>query len=492
MHKVLSGTPERFNPPPGIECLVDPGRCAEFASDADTRNGHAPRAILMPRSAEDIVALVQWANENDTGIVPVSSSGRRRRGDTVPQRPNSVVADLSGLNKLVHADARDKIAIIEPGVDFGTVDRLLAPHGLRCFPPLMPRAGKSVIASYLEREPVLAANDHWDTSDPFGGTTLVLGNGRIAPTGGAAIEGTLPEQLARGHRQMLQTGPSFIDLLRVVQGAQGSLGIMSWAAIYCERIPSQESAWYCSADALEPVVNLARDLLHRRLGNAMFIVDRVQLAMLLSGDRAGFQDLVARLPAWTLFASAAAYRQQAAERMAWQRGDLTRCAAQHGTQLSESLEGHSATSLAQRLRKPEPGSFRDRPLGAHRELFFMHQLDRVDAFVKLVKESLSAAGQGGAPLGVYVQPMTQGVNCHVEFTLAFDPRSTSVPEQAKAWQTTAQRCAEAGGFFSRPYGRWGEFAFSRDTGTLGLMAMAQEILDPRGVMNPGRLPYSRA
>jgi FAD/FMN-containing dehydrogenase len=492
MSVALSGASERFNPPPGIECLVDPGTRGAFASDADTQNGHSPRAVLMPRGIDDVVSLVQWANQNGTGIVPVSSTGRRRRGDTVPQRPNSVVADLSGLNKVIHADARDKIAIIEPGVDFGTVDRLLAPHGLRCFPPLMPRAGKSVIASYLEREPVLAVNDHWDTSDPFGGTNLVLGNGRVSPTGGAAIEGSLPEQLARGHRHMLPTGPSFIDLLRVVQGAQGSLGIMTWAAIYCERIPSQEDAWYCSADALEPVVNLARDLLHRRLGNALFIVDRVQLAMLLSSDRAGFQDLAARLPAWTLFVSAAAYRQQTAERMAWQRNDVYQCAAQHGAQVSELLEGHSAASLAQRLRKPEPGSYRDRALGAHRELFFMHQLDRVDAFVKLVKDALSAAGQGDHPLGVYVQPMTQGVNCHIEFTQPFGPRSTSAPEQAEVWHGVAQRCAEAGGFFSRPYGRWREFAFTRDAGTLGLMTMTQEILDPKGVMNPGRLPYGIA
>jgi FAD/FMN-containing dehydrogenase len=291
---------------------------------------------------------------------------------------------------------------------------------------------------------------------------------------------------------MLQTGPSFIDLLRVVQGAQGSLGIMTWAAIYCERIPSQESAWYCSADALEPVVNLARDLLHRRLGNALFIVDRVQLAMLLSTDRASFQDLAARLPAWTLFVSAAGYRQQATERMAWQHSDVVQCAAQHGAQVAESLEGCGAAQLAQRLRKPEPESFRDRPLGAHRELFFMHQLDRIGTFIELVKDTLNAAGQGSAPLGVYVQPMTQGVNCHIEFTQPFDPRSTLDVEPATAWQAAAQRCAEAGGFFSRPYGRWGEFAFSRDAGTLALMAMTQEILDPRSVMNPGRLPYGRA
>lgn len=448
-----------------------------------------PQAVLRPRDTEDVVTALQWANEKGAGIVPVSSTGRRRRGDTVPQQDNTVMLDLSGMNRLVHADGRDKIAIIEPGVNFGSIDKLLEPHGLRALRPLAPRAGKSVIASYLEREPLIAANDHWDVNDPFGGTNLVLGNGRVSPTGGAAAEGTLAEQLSHGHRQMSSVGPTHLDLLRVVQGSQGSLAVMTWAAVYCERIPSQEAAWFCSAGTLAPVLDLSRDLLHRRLGNALFIVDNLQLAMLLARDGADCRSLAARLPAWTLFVSASAGRQQPAVKMAWQTDAVRGCTAKYGVQLHDQLEGHRASDMIARLRQSEPVSFRDRPLGAHRELFFMHQLDRVESFVTLVKGTLATAGIGDAPLGVYVQPMTQGVNCHIEFTLPYSPSSSTASRDAEAWQLAARRCAEAGAFFSRPYGRWLEFAYDRDTGNRSMMRMAKSILDPRNVMNPGRLPY---
>lgn len=460
-----------------------------FAADADTAGQWAPRAILRPDSTEQVLELLQWANDAGAAVVPVSSTGRRRRGDTVPQVDNAVIADLGGMRRLLHADGRDKIAIVEPGVDFATIDRLLQPQGLRAFRPLAPRAGKSVIASYLEREPLIAANDHWDVADPFGGTHLVLGNGRAMPTGTAGSELPLDKQLSLGHRQMVPVGPTNIDPLRVVQGAQGTLGIMTWAAIYCERLPSAETAWFCPAQALEPLQHLARDIVHRRLGNAVFVVDQTQLAMLLARDRDTFLRLRDRLPAWTLFVSAAAGRQRAAEKLAWQGADVERCAHTHGSAACTELEGCRAQDLLHALRQAEPVSFRDRPMGTHRELFFLHQLDRIGPFEPLVRQTLAQAGFGEWPLGVYVQPTAQGVNCHVEFTLPYDPQDRSVAARLdEAWQLAARRCAEAGGFFSRPYGRWAEFAFGRDVGARTMLRLAKSLFDPRNVMNPSRLP----
>jgi len=486
----LTENADRLRPPGRIDSTDDMTACRSFASDSDTAQGYMPRAVLKPRSTEEVISLIRWANDTGTGVVPVSSTGRRRRGDTVPASSNTVIADLSGMKQLLHADARDKIAILEAGVDFGTVDDLLRPHGLRALRPLVPRAGKSVIASFLEREPLINANEHWDVADPFGGTLLVLGNGSSAPTGGAAIEGTLAEQLARGHRQMMPIGPTNLDLLRVLQGAQGSLGVMTWAALYCERIPSLEPGWFAGADTLEPVIDLARDLLHRRLGNALFIVDRVQLALLLAQDRRGFAALADALPAWTLFVGLSAGRQAPAEKMAWQQADLEACAARHGTRLTAALADHTGTDLGHRLRKPDPVAFRDRAFGAHRELFFLQQLDRAGSFVPLVQDALVGAGAGLAPCGVYIQPMAQGVYAHIEFTFPYDPAS---PEETKrsaiACRDAAKRCAAAGAFFSRPYGAWADLAYRQDDSIRPLMALTKSILDPAGVMNPNRLPY---
>lgn len=481
--------PRSLKTPPRIARDDRPETLRGFASDVDSAHGHVPAAVLRPGTSEAVAEVLQWANDSDVGVVPVSSTGRRRRGDTVPQRERTVMLDLSTMKRLVHADARDKIVIVEPGVDFGSIDGLLKPHGLRALRPLMPRAGKSVIASHLEREPLIAANDHWEVSDPFGGTHLVLGNGKPSPTGTAAMAGTLSEQLAHGHRQMLSVGPANIDFLRVVQGAQGTLAAMTWAAVYAERIPTAERAWFASAQALGPVIAMAREALHRRLGNALFIVDNVQLALLLMDDPGEFAGLAARLPQWTLFISVCAGRQAAAQKMAWQSDDVAALAAQHGVRLHDRLEHRPAADLVRRLRQPQATSFRDAPLGAHRELFFIQQLDRVEGFVEQVRQTLRSNGMDPAALGVYVQPMSQGVNCHIEFDLMVRPSDLQATPLQDLWQAVALRCAEAGAFFSRPYGRWRDIAFQRDTGHLSMMTMAKSILDPNGVMNPGRLPY---
>jgi FAD/FMN-containing dehydrogenase len=473
-----------------MQWVDDVMSCRAFASELHGKEGCTPRAIVKPHSTEDVVALLGWANDTGTPVVPVSSTGTRRRGDTVPTCDNTVIADLSEMRKVIHVDSRDKIAIIEPGVDFGTVDSLLAPHGLRAFRPLAPRAGKSVIASYLEREPILDANNHWDVGDPFGGTGVVLGNGKYAPTGAAAIEGTLAEQLARGHRHMMPVGPINLDILRVLQGAQGSLGIMTWAAIYCERIPSLEESWFLTADSMEPVIAVAGELLMRRLGNKVFIVDRVQLALLLAQDQATFLRLVDALPRWILFVSLSAHQYAPIEKMAWQLEELKSCGAHHGLRPQQALAGHSANDLASTLHSSDPAFFRDRAFGSHLELFFLQQLDRLGSFPPLVRECLNENGFSSAPLGTYIQPMAQGTYCHVEFTLpcGLDAFATH-SKLAGAWRMAAERCADAGGFFSRPYGEWSEIAFSRAADIHPLLSMTKSIFDPGNVMNPGRFSY---
>ncbi|MFP6851016.1 MAG: FAD-binding oxidoreductase [Pseudomonas sp.] len=476
--------------PAHVQWCDDAALCRAFAADQSLGQGCLPKAVVKPRNVDELIAVLQWANSTGTGVVPVSSTGCRRRGDTLAKNDNTVIVDLSGMRKLIHVDARDKIAIIEPGVDFASIDGLLAPHGLRAFRPLAPRGGKSLIASYLEREPILAANDHWDVADPFGGTGVVLGNGKYAPTGGAAIEGTLAEQLARGHRHMQPVGPINLDILRVLQGAQGSLGIMAWAAIYCERIPTLEESWFVTADTLEPVIEVARDVLMRRLGSQVFIVDKVQLALLLCEDRVAFDLLLPALPQWILFVSLSAHQYAPAEKMAWQVEQLNACVAPHGAMLQQSLAGHGANDLAGLLRRSESSFFRDRLAGNHLELFFLQQLDRVTSFSALVRSSLDNDGFADMPLGTYIQPMAQGTYCHVEFTVPYGRDGLSRGDELMStWRATAERCADAGGFFSRPYGDWSDIAFSRAGETQPLLSMTKSIFDPGNVMSPGRLPY---
>ena len=465
----------------------DPAVRESFARDRDTAVGRMPVGVARPGTLAELQALVQWANRSRTSIIPVSSTGQHRRGDTVPATDTTVIADLSGMRKVIHVDPRDKIAIIEPGIDFASIDRLLAPHHLRAFRPLMPRAGKSVLASYLDREPLIHPNDHWDAADPFGGTAAVLGNGDLVLTGSAAIEGTLQEQLDNGSRHMSPYGPGHTDLLRVMQGSQGTLGTLAWAAVYCERIPAVEASHFVTADALEPVLALARDLLLRRITSTLFIVDALQLALLMARPAEDVFALAAQCPAWTLFVTQSGTSLRAEQKLAWQLNDLRHCARTHGCTVRDGLAGHGADAFATRLRTCPDNDYRDRATGTHKELFFLQTFSGLPA-VMAARAACMAPDVG--PVGTYIQPMAQGTCCHVEFNWPHPPELDD--RAASFWQTLTGACAQAGAFFSRPYGNWRALAFACDSSAHIMLTAAKTLLDANNTMNPDRIPYQRA
>ena len=133
-------------------------------------------------------------------------------------------------------------SIVEPGVTFGELIPAVAAKGLRLNMPLAPRSTKSVVGSMLSREPVIMPHYHWDIADPIGSTEVVFGTGDMFRTGAAAGPGDIAEQRAAGGRQKEAAGPSAMSLHRLLQGAQGTMGIVTWASARCELMPGQGAA----------------------------------------------------------------------------------------------------------------------------------------------------------------------------------------------------------------------------------------------------------
>ena len=98
------------------------------------------------------------------------------------------------MDKIVRSDRRNKVALIEPGITFQELIDEADKMGLKVLMPLLPRAGKSVIGSYLEREPIQIPKYHWDMTDPLLCTELVFGTGDLFRTGSAAGPGSLEQQ----------------------------------------------------------------------------------------------------------------------------------------------------------------------------------------------------------------------------------------------------------------------------------------------------------
>ena len=463
------------------------GIAEQWQGDQTAAEPQSPVAIVQPKSSDEVMAAVQWARRQRVPLATFSSGpGPHARGLTACEP--AVLLDLSGLRRIIEVDECDAMAIVEPGVTYAMLDARLASVGLRSYRPLMPRANKSVIASMLEREPQLNAHAHWDVLDPFGAGEIVFGSGELFRTGSAAIAGTMSEQLAAGVRFLTAYGPAGTDFLRVLQGAQGTLGVVTWAAILCERTPAVERAYFIADDSPVRLTQLLAWMHWRRLGSAAFLANGQQLASLMRPDSAGVSALAERLPKWAVWLrighGGSEFPQ---EQFDCELEELQAQAAQRGLKVEPALADMQADALGQVLQAEPQDLYQNRLLGAHRSVFCLQQLDRVEALVAAAQAVLTQRGWPTTQLAVYVQPRLQGRNAHVEFILPHAPADAA--RASELADLLAQAVQAAGGFFSRPYGSWTSMAYAKHLALQPYLRQTKELFDPDRILNPGRLCY---
>ena len=78
--------------------------------------------------------------------------------------------------------------------------------------------------------------------DPVACTEFIYGTGELFRSGAAGGPGTLEEQRKSKGAQKMPMGPGQTDFQRVLIGAQGSMGIMTWISLRTELLPSIETA----------------------------------------------------------------------------------------------------------------------------------------------------------------------------------------------------------------------------------------------------------
>jgi hypothetical protein len=463
-----------------------------YSCDMSFVNTTQPEYLVKPRNSEDIQKLVRLARETRTPLVPVSSGPPHFRGDTVPSAGGAVIVDLSGMKQIIMVHRNNRSAMFEPGVTFAELIAAVAQEGLRLNLPLLPRQTKSVVGSLLEREPVVMPKYHWDIGDPTNCYEVIFGTGDIFRTGAAAGPGSIEEQWAAGGSQKEAAGPSSSSWYRVIQGAQGTMGIVSWATARCELIPSREESFVVGDSQLDKILELAYWLNRLRLVNECFILNNTNLAAILAGRWPGdFAELKGKLPAWVFFFTVAAYEYLQEKRMQGQLEDLGNLAQRSGLSPATEIGGISAAAIAEMVKHPSAEPYwKLRYKGACQDIFFITTLEK---HVRLIETIYCEAGKAGYPasdIGIYIQPLVQGSNYHCEFNLFYNSAKAAEVERVKQLTAAAiPQLIAAGGFFSRPYAENARLIMNRDAATVGALLKVKSILDPDNILNPGKLCF---
>jgi FAD/FMN-containing dehydrogenase len=469
-----------------------PATLEAYSRDVSFVNPVRPAHVVRPGTPEEVQKLVKLANETNTPLVPVSSGAPHFRGDTVPSMGGTVIVDLSRMKKVILVDRARRVAMAEPGVTFSELIPAVEKEGLRLNMPLLPRASKSVVGSILEREPVIMPKYQWDMSDPLACAEVFFGTGDEFRTGQAAGPGTIKEQWAVGGVQKAPYGPGTASLHRIIQGAQGTMGIVTWVSMRCEILPSLEEPFVVGSSSLDTLLELTYWLIRLRMVNECFILNNTNLATIFTKKwPRDYQAIKDALPPWTLFYTVAGYEYFPEERISSQIKDITDITQRLGVEAIKAAGGVSANEILKAAQHPSAEPYwKLRPKGACQDIFYLTIYNKLDGQLAAMGDLAEKAGYSASNVGVYIQPIVQGTSYHCEFNLFYDPENRNEAVRVKELSATATKSLMAkGAFFSRPYGENAGMILNKDGANVAVLNKFKKIFDPNNVMNPGKICF---
>ncbi len=464
----------------------DPKVLKDYSEDMSFFPKKDPKYIIWPRNRNQIQKTIKLANSLNFSIIPVSSSsGPRHHGDTIPRNNKTIILNLSKLSKIINIDRKNRVVIIEPGVSFGELIPHLHKRGLKILTPLHPRASKSVLTAALEREPITIPRYMWDSSDPLLCTEVFFGNGELFRTGAAAGPGSIKQQKKSGQAQVNPMGPTQFSPFRIIQGAQGSIGIVTWATLKLELLPSIQKIYHLQSDNIETLLDFQYELLKYRLCDDLFILNNLNLACLIREDSSEILHLANSLAKWNLIFVISGRDELANDKIAYLEGDILDIIKEKKLKLSKNKSEINEIDILNFLNQADINPWRLRLNGGYQDIFFISNYEKISEFIDYVEEQITNN------LGIYIQPINQGTSYHCEFDIYYNPNDTEeILNVKETFIKTSIDLMNSGAFFNRPYGLWAKEVYERhEDSTQRALKKVKKIFDPNNVLNPGVLCF---
>jgi hypothetical protein len=456
----------------------------------DFESGEKPMLIVKPRDRSEVEELIRLARKLRINLVPCSSGTPHMKGGTLVQH-KGIVVDLSGMDRIVLVDRRNKVAVIEPGVTFSQLKEETDKIGLKILTPLLPKAGKSVLASCLERDPILIPKYHWDMTDPLLCTEVVFGTGQLYRTGSAGGPGSVKEKIAAKSMFKNPLGPGQSDLVKIVQGSQGTMGIVTWASVKLEVRPTIHRLYFVAHNDLGKLIDFSYRVLKPKLADEFFILNSHAFASMVAQDPGDIKRGTEKEKNYILVYGVSGYDVCPEERVAYQEQDIMKIAKAVGLEISSEVTNTTGREFRTIIEEPSPEPYyKERVKGAFRDIMFLSTMDRVEHFMSVMFETATDHLCPESDLGVYIQPILFGRACQIEFSLFYNPEDKAESETVYSlYLKASKKLSEAGGFFSRPYGYWADLAYDRCPDTVRTLKKVKSIFDPQNILNQGKLVF---
>ncbi len=203
----------------GPEAVLS-GPAAERAYDCDayTVDRSKPSAVVLPRSTDQVAAVVRWCNSRN---VPYTArgAGTGLSGGALPAL-GGVVISTKRLNRILEIDVANQCLLAQSGAVNRKLSEVVRPYGLHFAPDPSSQTVSTLGGNIAENAGGPHTLKYGVTVQHILGVTMVEPSGEIIQLGGR-----------------VPGGPGY-DFVGLVVGGEGTLGVVTEAWVKLVPIPS--------------------------------------------------------------------------------------------------------------------------------------------------------------------------------------------------------------------------------------------------------------
>ncbi len=426
------------------------------ARDQSRHQPCRPEAVIWPSAKEEVSEILQYADKNR---IPVTGwgSGSSLEGNPIPVK-GGIVLDFSLMNRILDLRVEDFQADVEAGVIYQDLNQSLRHQGL-FFPP-DPGARATIGGMIANNASGTRTVRYGSTRDHVLRLSMALANGQILEVGSRVSKSS-----------------SGYDLLHLLVGSEGTLGLVVEATLRLVGLPEAQSAAIVTFSSVEEAGGAVYEIMRAGLDPAALEMLSPECIELINREKE--LDLE---PSTTLFMEFhGPGRSQLAETL-----DMAReiCQEKRCGEFRLGLDRMERDRFLKARHELGEMIIRNHP---HRAPISLDVAVPITAYPDMIALARKEADQSGIP--GYIFSHAGDGNIHLVFMgQKEDPEEWARIDQVD--DRMVLKALELGGTATGEHGVGmgkRKFMAAEHGKSLEWMKRIKDLFDPNGILNPGKI-----
>ena len=418
---------------------------------------YQPEKTVQPMSPGEVQEIIRKATRDRTPLIPVSS-GTNLQDTHLPSVKGATAVDLSRMNRITYLDARNRNAVIEPGVTFSQLEKACAAEGLRTLSAIDVPRQASVLATYLEMMPLYG----WPKYHPWEMLTMkgYRADGEPFATGQMAMSQDRPDKYS--------WGVSFAQVARLYCQAQGTLGIITEAAVTLKTAAPENNVFFFPCATINQALKALKLFIATEEPHEIFAANSLYLGDLLAHTGS------AQLPPWTVVIVLRGFEKA---EISYKKNDLASIARKLKGELTPGLKTvkNAGEKILTEINQPSGVS--------------LHQEEQRSwvpfVTVATARQIQACSGLFSKHSGALLMPLQAGGCFYYQPDLRYP--TGAAKEGRQTYRTICGKLLKEGVTFPRPSALIAQQVAATYAGYFKLLRSIKKAVDPHHIMNPGKL-----